>query len=150
MFKSIRAQIALLAIVPLVAFMIASGLALNEAMIESRKASEILPTALISERSEAVLHELQKERGRTAVLMASGYAANPPELLDNQRKATDAAVAELQAAVVDFDISNEKLLERVRTTSAELDQITQHRAVSTRSRSKVRTIWLFTPARCAS
>jgi hypothetical protein len=79
MFKSIRAQIALLAIVPLVAFMIASGLALNEAMIESRKASEILPTALISERSEAVLHELQKERGRTAVLMASGYAAKPRE-----------------------------------------------------------------------
>ncbi|MBO9424083.1 methyl-accepting chemotaxis protein [Labrenzia sp. R4_1] len=128
MFKSIRAQIALLAIVPLVAFMIASGLALNEAMIESRKASEILPTALISERSEAVLHELQKERGRTAVLMASGYAAKPRELLDNQRKATDAAVAEMQAAVADFDISNEKLLERVRTTSAELDQITQHRA----------------------
>jgi hypothetical protein len=124
MFKSIRAQIALLAIVPLVAFMIASGLALNEAMIESRKASEILPTALISERSEAVLHELQKERGRTAVLMASGYAAKPRELLDNQRKATDAAVAEMQAAVADFDISNEKLLERVRTTSAELDQIT--------------------------
>lgn len=128
MFRSIRAQIALLAIVPLLAFVVASGLSLNEAMVENRRASEILPVAMIAERSEAVLHELQKERGRTAVLMASGYADKARALLDKQREATDTAVAAMQTAVEGFSVGNEKLLSRVRSTSAELEEIQQHRA----------------------
>ncbi|MBO6509933.1 MAG: hypothetical protein JJ979_15890, partial [Roseibium sp.] len=62
MLKSIRFQIALLAIIPLLAYVVASVISLNEAYLESSRASEILPIAKVAEKSEAVLHELQKER----------------------------------------------------------------------------------------
>ncbi|WP_422039743.1 methyl-accepting chemotaxis protein [Roseibium sp.] len=128
MLKSIRMQIALLAIVPLLAYVVATFIALNEAYTESRVASEIYPTALVAEKSEAVLHELQKERGRTAVLLASGFADAPRELLAKQRGATDAALQDLRQTVADFDVSNTKLQNEVRATVAALGEITGHRS----------------------
>jgi methyl-accepting chemotaxis protein len=74
------------------------------------------------------LHELQKERGRTAVLVASGYSGKSRELLDKQRKATDIAVAAMQSAAVDLAVGNKKLMKRVQSVSKELNQIRKHRA----------------------
>ena len=128
MLNSIRAKIALLAIVPLLAYAIASIIALNEAYSEKKIASDIYPTALVAERAEAVLHELQKERGRTAVLLASDYAAGPRSALDKQRQATDKAVADLKAEVDGFYINNTKLLDAIVETSTGLDAIGAHRA----------------------
>lgn len=128
MLKSIRMQIALLAIVPLLAYTVATFIALNEAYTESRIASEIYPTALVAEKSEAVLHELQKERGRTAVLLASGFADKPGELLAKQRGATDAALADLRHAVADFQISNTKLQNEVHATVSALGELAAHRS----------------------
>lgn len=68
---------------------------IEEACWESRHASEILPIAEMAKKSEAVLHELQKERGRTAVLIASEYAVEPQGLLQEQRAATDEVVEQL-------------------------------------------------------
>ncbi|GAB2185379.1 nitrate- and nitrite sensing domain-containing protein [Roseibium sp. LAB1] len=68
---------------------------IEEACRESRHASEILPIAEMAKKSEAVLHELQKERGRTAVLIASEYAVEPQGLLQEQRAATDEVVEQL-------------------------------------------------------
>lgn len=127
MLKSIRMQIALLAIVPLLAYGVASLIALNEAYTENSKAAEIYPIALVAEKSEAVIHEMQKERGRTAVLLASGHADKPRGLLDKQRLATDRALADLNKTVAAFDVSNKKLLKRVQTTAAGLDEIRAHR-----------------------
>lgn len=128
MLKSIRMQIALLAIVPLLAYVVASLIALNEAYTESRSASEVFPIALVAEKSEAVLHELQKERGRTAVLLASGHADRPRELLDTQRTATDKALVDLQMTIADFNVSNEKLRNEVRATMEGLGAIEAHRS----------------------
>ncbi|MEL7526516.1 MAG: nitrate- and nitrite sensing domain-containing protein [Pseudomonadota bacterium] len=128
MLKSIRMQIALLAIVPLLAYVVATFIALNEAYTESRIASEIYPTALVAEKSEAVLHELQKERGRTAVLLASGFADTPKELLAKQRAATDAALEDLRQTVAGFHITNTKLLGEVQATVSALDEIAVHRS----------------------
>lgn len=128
MLKSIRMQIALLAIVPLLAYGVATFIALNEAYTESRVAADIYPTALMAENSEAVLHELQKERGRTAVLLASGYSDEPRALLDRQRGATDKALDDLRKTVVDFNVGNPKLVEEVRATASGLDTIAGHRS----------------------
>ncbi|ASP36440.1 methyl-accepting chemotaxis protein [Labrenzia sp. VG12] len=128
MLKSIRAQIALLAIVPLVAYAIASFIALNEAYTESKVASDIYPTSVVAEKAEAVLHELQKERGRTAVMLATDYASGPRSALDKQRLATDKAVADMTAFVSSFEVANEKLLKEVREASKSLDQIARHRS----------------------
>lgn len=128
MLKSIRAQIALLAIVPLLAYAFSSFVALNEASTQKQLASEIYPIAKIAERSEAVLHELQKERGRTAVMLASDYAAEPVSLLAKQRQLTDEAVEAMRAEVAGFDISNKPLLDEVQTVTAGLDAIAGHRS----------------------
>ncbi|WP_269583334.1 methyl-accepting chemotaxis protein [Roseibium sp. Sym1] len=128
MLKSIRAQIALLAIVPLLAYAITSFVALYEAGMQSRLASETVPITNIAERAEAALHELQKERGRTAVMLASGYAEKPKSLLAKQRQETDAALADMRAEVTAFDISNKQLLDKVRSTAAGLDDIAAHRS----------------------
>ncbi|QDG78801.1 methyl-accepting chemotaxis protein [Labrenzia sp. PHM005] len=128
MFKSIRAQIALLAIVPLLAFLFQSFIALYEAQNESRIASDILPKAVMAERSEAVIHELQKERGRTAVMIATGYADNPKKLLAEQRKATDKAVEDFQTAVAGFSVHNKVVLEKAREMANHLNAIGQHRS----------------------
>ncbi|CTQ72059.1 methyl-accepting chemotaxis protein [Roseibium alexandrii] len=127
MFKSIRAQIALLAIVPLVAFLIQSSIALYEARYESRIASDILPKALIAKKSEGVIHELQKERGRTAVMIASGYAEKPKELLAAQRDATDKAIADFNTSVEGFDVYNSVVMDEVHSMSGNLEAIDAHR-----------------------
>ncbi|WP_299479682.1 methyl-accepting chemotaxis protein [uncultured Roseibium sp.] len=127
MLKSIRVQIALLAIVPLLAYGVASLIALNEALNESKAASDIYPTALVAEKSEAVLHELQKERGRTAVLLASGFAAGPKELLAKQRVETDTALTDLRETVVGLEIRNTKLLEEINATVDGLNELATHR-----------------------
>lgn len=127
MFKSFRAQIALLAIVPLLAFLVQSSIALYEAQSESRVASDILPKAVMAEKTEAVIHELQKERGRTAVMIATGYAAKPKALLAEQRKATDTAVEVFQTAVAGFEIHNQAVLKKAQKLASELDSIGSHR-----------------------
>jgi len=127
MLKSIRMQIAMLAIVPLLAYAVASLIAFNEALNESKIASDIYPTALVAEKSEAVLHELQKERGRTAVLLASGYGDKARDLLNSQRQATNTALDDLRNTVAEFDVSNKKLLDEVHATVKGLDSVAAHR-----------------------
>ncbi|MEE4010668.1 nitrate- and nitrite sensing domain-containing protein [Roseibium sp. FZY0029] len=126
--KSIRAQIALLAIVPLLAFVILGAMTIEEAYRESRHASEILPIAEMARKSEAVLHELQKERGRTAVMIASGYAAEPQALLQKQRTATDEAVQRLVKAADGFHVDNTRVLTAAREAAAGMDAIATLRA----------------------
>ncbi len=125
--KSIRMQIALLAIIPLFAFVVTGLLALNKAYEESRLALDIPPMTVVAEKSEAVLSELQKERGRTAVMLASGYADTPRELMEAQRRDTDMALADLKATVAAFNIGNKQLLEKVRTTVEGLSALAGHR-----------------------
>jgi|GEM_PF-1302375 len=128
MLKSIRVQIALLAIIPLVAFVVSGLVALNAAFDENRQASEVLPVVKIAGQSESVLHELQKERGRTAVMLASGFAGEARRLLNAQREETDRAIARFRDAVSTLDLSNGHFVERVRKTSAGLDELSAHRA----------------------
>ncbi|WP_298813437.1 nitrate- and nitrite sensing domain-containing protein [uncultured Roseibium sp.] len=128
MLKSIRVQIALLAIVPLLAYVFASFIALQEAGLERTTASEILPIAKVAEKSEALLHELQKERGLTAGLLASEYGAKESGLLSAQRSATDIALSELGNMVAEFDITREKLQSEVEHIVSGMDEISVHRA----------------------
>lgn len=128
MLKSIRAQIALLAIVPLLAYSGQSFFTLTEADRQRRLASEIVPISKIAEKSEAVLHELQKERGRTAVMMASDYGSAARALLEKQRRLTDDALSELRAEVAQLNINEGALRNRIVETSSDLDKIGVHRA----------------------
>ncbi|MEP5623216.1 MAG: methyl-accepting chemotaxis protein, partial [Hyphomicrobiales bacterium] len=127
MLKSIRVQIALLAIVPLCAIIVLNLLAFKEAYHEARVAADILPIALTAEKSEAVIHELQKERGRTAVFLASGSADEPRKLMNSQRAKSDAAVADLQKSASNLDLENIELTEKIKSAIANLNEIQAHR-----------------------
>ncbi|MEP3429295.1 MAG: nitrate- and nitrite sensing domain-containing protein [Roseibium sp.] len=125
--KSIRAQIALLAVVPLVAIVIINILALKDAYDQAVVAADILPTALTAKKSEVVIHELQKERGLTAVYLASGNSDKSRDLMNSQRKLSDAAVVDLRKNVSNLDLTNHELLEKIQSAVVDLDQITAHR-----------------------
>ncbi|TYC52871.1 nitrate sensor protein [Rhodobacterales bacterium] len=128
MLKSIRVQIALLAVVPLVAYVFVSFLALSDSYHQERHAAELYPLTTVAEKAEAVLHELQKERGRTAVMLASDYAEKPRTLLEAQRAETNAAVSNLRDVVAGFNVDDAALVGTVREVSAGLDQISNHRS----------------------
>ncbi|GAB4325298.1 MAG: hypothetical protein Kow0010_07660 [Dehalococcoidia bacterium] len=72
------------------------------------KRGQVSEMAALQEASEfattinAVLHETQRERGRTALYMGSGGAEGAAELAE-QRAVTDARLAELNAFLEDFD-----------------------------------------------
>ncbi len=128
MLKSIRAQIVLLALIPLSAYIVTDFFALRTANHNATLSSEILPIAIMAENSEAVLHELQKERGRTAVLIASGYADQPRNLLNKQRELSDDAIAQLRETVSNLDLNNATVLETARTTAQALEDLSDHRS----------------------
>jgi hypothetical protein len=61
MLKSIRVQIALLAIVPLLAFVVLGAMTIEEAYRESRHASEIQPIADMAHGIEGFLEEMTRD-----------------------------------------------------------------------------------------
>ncbi|WP_268957515.1 methyl-accepting chemotaxis protein [Roseibium aggregatum] len=128
MLKSIRAQIAFLVIIPLFGFLVFGVITLRDAYRASSEAAQVFPITKIAEKSEAVLTELQKERGRTAVMMASGYAEKPRALLDAQREQTDAALAAFREEAAGFRIGNAKFVQMVQRVEKDLEAVSKHRA----------------------
>ncbi|MEO0587828.1 MAG: methyl-accepting chemotaxis protein [Planctomycetota bacterium] len=102
---SIKLKLATLAAIPL--FVIALGGAINILRLQSQAAEmariEHL-TDLVGHVS-ALVHETQKERGRTAGFLGSGGTRFGPELTD-QRKLTDQRVADFNAFLEGFDRSD--------------------------------------------
>lgn len=128
MFNSLRAQIGLVVVVPLLALLCIASFFLFESFREARRAADLLPIAEMAEHAEAALHELQKERGRTAVLLASDHASKPRDLLDTQRENSDAAIKALQSAATGLDLANKKLETDVQAIVSTLDEVPAHRS----------------------
>ncbi|CUA95214.1 Methyl-accepting chemotaxis protein [Pannonibacter indicus] len=95
--RNIRLQIAFMAVVPLLAVVVyASNFLLSE-FTYLRKMQDMRPLVEVLGLVEAVVDELQKERGQTAVLIASGYDQAAAAAVTKQRGATDADLLALQA-----------------------------------------------------
>ena len=130
--RNIRLQIAFMAVVPLLAVVVyASNFLLSE-FTYLRKMQDMKPLVEVSGLVEAVVDELQKERGQTAVLIASGYDQAAAAAVTKQRGATDADLQALQvflsqAAVADASAELKEMASLPRV-------IASHRsAVDTRS-----------------
>ncbi|MBO6755033.1 MAG: nitrate- and nitrite sensing domain-containing protein [Roseibium sp.] len=128
MLKSLRIQIALAVIVPLIALLGFTAFFLTESYRDAQRAADLLPISKIAQDAEATLHELQKERGRTAVLLASGHADRPRSLLLEQRELSDAALANLYQAVASLSLMDTPLQTYIQEAAGELDAIAGHRA----------------------
>jgi methyl-accepting chemotaxis protein len=78
----------------------------------------------------AVMHDLQRERGRTAGYFGSGRNAVTREALDDQRSATDRSVASFRTALAQDHVRNfdEAFLESLHELETRLDGLSAHRA----------------------
>lgn len=100
--RNIRLQIAMMAVVPLLAVVLYAANYLWGEFIYLRKMQQMKPLVEVSGLIEAVVDELQKERGQTAVMIASGNDQAAAAAVSKQRGATDADLQALQAFLSSF------------------------------------------------
>ncbi|MEH0071726.1 nitrate- and nitrite sensing domain-containing protein [Pannonibacter sp. Pt2-lr] len=100
----------MMAVVPLLAVVLYAGNYLWGEFIYLRKMQQMKPLVEVSGLIEAVVDELQKERGQTAVLIASGYDQAAAAAVGKQRSATDADLQALQVFLTNFAGSRGMLL----------------------------------------
>lgn len=128
MFHSIRKQIALLAIVPLIGILVFAAISINEKYGELQRHAEMGPLTDIAEAAEAVVHELQKERGKTVGWIAGGFAEDGIARIGAQRALSDAKIAALEQAFGGFTSANADLTGEFAEISEELKTLPAHRA----------------------
>lgn len=101
--RNIRLQIAMMAVIPLLSVVIYASVYLWGEVYTLRKMRQMKPLVEVSGLIEAVVDELQKERGQTAVLIASGFDQAAREIVLRQRTATDADLQALEAFLTGFE-----------------------------------------------
>ena len=100
---SLAARISALAIAPLlIALFFAVTTAFNAASTYSEAAS-LSQLSHYAPSISNLVHELQKERGRSAGFIGSEGSGNSQRNMNNQRKDTDTKLANFQATTRDFD-----------------------------------------------
>ena len=92
MFKSIRIQIAALAVVPLLAVAGFAALSVYEKYEQVMHHDHLRPLAVLAEDGANIIHELQKERGMSVGLVTRGYLPADLQRVTNQRTLTDQAI----------------------------------------------------------
>jgi len=90
-----KLRVLILSIVSLLSIFILSSLLYKEAKQELSQAKTLEKSVVLSTKISNLVHELQKERGRTAGYLGSGGQAFRDELQE-QRRLTDQRIAELE------------------------------------------------------
>jgi methyl-accepting chemotaxis protein len=98
MVEDIKGKIALFTVVPLIVVLIFAYFLISESYRQVKNAESLEKGIVLSTKISAVVHELQKERGRSAGFIGSGGREFKEELKE-QRLLTDRAISELKAAV---------------------------------------------------
>lgn len=99
--QSIAARILLLAIVPITVIGVMSAQRFLAAQAVVREMEQVSQLAELATGISGAVHELQKERGRTAGFLGSNGDKFGPEL-DAQRRETDSRIADLQELVAEI------------------------------------------------
>ncbi|MEQ9170693.1 MAG: nitrate- and nitrite sensing domain-containing protein [Rhodospirillales bacterium] len=128
----IRRKIVYLLALPVIGLLAFSGLSVTETFVIADRIAKVSTLAELAPDISAVVHELQKERGRSAGFIGSGGKKFASELPD-QRKLTDArhaALTKVLAAfpVADYDASFTEIVGRATDNLAKL--VERRRAVS--------------------
>lgn len=108
--KKIKTQIALLAIVPALAAVGFAALSVYEKQVELSHHAFMAPLTRIAEDAGNVVHEVQKERGKTIGLVKSGFSADLKRAVVEQRRQTDQAVAIFDEHLAAADLPDEYLM----------------------------------------
>lgn len=89
MLESIKAQIIMLAVVPLIGATILGGFSVYETYNNQHRFTEVLPLLDVASKGADFIHELQKERGKSAAMIAGGYKQDAAAKVLDQRAVTD-------------------------------------------------------------
>ena len=104
----IAGKLAAIVAVPLVVLLVISTM---EVVVEwgvSNDLNRLQSLVGTNDSLGALVHELQKERGRTSAFLASGRAAQRAEALTQQRQDTDAALQAFEEAITDLSLDNQE------------------------------------------
>lgn len=126
--KRIKVQIALLALIPMIAVAGFATLAVVEKAIELSHHEFMRPLTRIAEDAGNVVHEMQKERGMTVGWIKAGHPSDGIAKLDKQRSLTDAAIKIFDDHLAAADLSDKHLQEELQHVADDVHQITDVRA----------------------
>jgi len=127
--QDLKGKITVLTVVPLIVVLIFAYFLISESYRQVRTAESLKKDILLSTKISAVVHELQKERGRSAGFLGSRGREFKDELRE-QRLLTDRAISELKAVVDKEYLSalprgTREVIERV--VSEELNSVSEIR-----------------------
>lgn len=98
MGSKFKGKVVLIAVLSLISILILSYLLINTNYQKYVKSEKLKTSITIAQRVSLLVHELQKERGRTAGFLGSGGKTFGEELKE-QRKRTDERIAQLKAVL---------------------------------------------------
>lgn len=127
MFGRIKVQIVALAIIPMIAVSIFAGVSVYEKYVELRHHDFMVPLSRIAEDAGNVIHEVQKERGKTASLIKAGYDSKLSAEVMAQRSNVDAAIKTFDDHVESADLHNEHVEKELAYVSDAIHEITKLR-----------------------
>ena len=91
----IRTLVLVATILPVAMLSFVTGSKMVDALRESRDLRQLVNIVELAQRSSAVVHEMQIERGRSVGLITSGYAGPNQSAVLEQRGKVDVAVQNL-------------------------------------------------------
>ncbi len=133
---SIRAKIFTLSGALIAVLVVMAGLLLQNVVVAAFEARKVLGVTRIAEPISALVHELQRERGRSAGFLSAGGGGAMGPKLEAQRGETDVRLAAARAAFAGLETADARLAEAFRIAAARLDRLDAERArVSSRAAS---------------
>lgn len=129
MLKSLRAQILLMVGVPVFGLVILSAITIYEEEQLANRFEGVVPLARLAQEASAVIHELQKERGKTVGLITNNWAQKNRDIVAAQRKLVDEklAIFEKDAGTEDLEQIDHHVAEELVKVHAELKKLAPHR-----------------------
>src|SRR5262249_19333807 len=97
-----RTKLAILLLLPILGLLFFAGSQVRDRAAVSGQLGQVETLAALNGRVDTLVHELQKERGRTGLFVGGDGTQYRTELTD-QRKATDATLVEVGPVIERFD-----------------------------------------------
>ncbi len=126
LLNSIKARILAVVSIPILTIVVATIIYLFEKYEQATEIDPLATMAVYARNASALIHELQKERGRSVGLITSDYSDQTTTALADQRTLTDAALEnyiQIKSEIDDFPLIREDF-DRIR---ALLGQLIAHR-----------------------
>ncbi len=130
MIKSLRTQITILALVPLTGLILLAGFTVYEEYNQRREIQFILPLSHIAEQAGNLIHELQKERGKSAAMISQGFKPANKKAVAEQRGLTDVELTKFFNMIDGFQTDDELVMADFATVQRDLQTVAEIRAAN--------------------